>query len=131
MSELSGLVSAVYESAEDTLSLTGDAENIDLGGLSNIVSNIETISLNSGNQELTNISLEDVMDMTDNDNTLRIEGTQGDSITLDTNGKDAEWTLGDIKTDNSTGESYQEITGVENDTTVTLEINTEIHIDQN
>ena len=90
------------------------------------MANIEILNLGDGEQNITNISLEDVMDMTNSNNILRIEGTDGDSISLD-----EEWTLGNITTDNTTGESYQEVTGGENDATVTLEINTEIHIDQN
>ena len=69
--------------------------------------------------------------MTDTDNLLRIDGDSHDSIDLNTKGPDAEWTLGDFKTDAETGATYQEVTGVEEDVTVTLEISTDIHIDQN
>ncbi|MDQ7069077.1 MAG: hypothetical protein Q9M40_14550 [Sulfurimonas sp.] len=102
-----------------------------MSGLSDSVKNIEVLNLGEGNQNVNSISLEDVLDMTDDNNILRIDGDSSDSITLNTDGKDAEWTLGDINTDSVTGESYQGVTGVENDTTVTLEINTEIFIDQN
>jgi len=119
----------------DTLVIEEDM-SIDFSGLSDNISNIENIDLGEGTQEITSLSVNDVLDMTDTDNLLRIDGeldTDGnkvDSINLNTQGDDAEWTLGDFKTDAETGATYQEVTGVENDQTVTLEISTDITIDQ-
>ena len=108
-----------------------DSMNIDFGKISDNIDNIDQISLGEGDQNITSLSIEDVLDMTDSDNTLRIDGDSSDHIDLNTTGEDAEWTLGDFKTDAETGATYQEVTGVEDDKTVTLEINTEIQIDQN
>ncbi len=113
----------------DGLVLSDDL-NIDFSKLSDDISNIENITLDEGDQHITDLSIDDVLDMTDSGNVLRIDGDSDDSISLNTEGDDAEWTLGDFKTDAETGVTYQEVTGVEDDKTVTLEISTEIQIDQ-
>ena len=104
--------------------------NIDLSALDGKVSNIESINLNDGDNQIADIKLEDVINITDDDNILRIEGGESDTIDLNTEGKDAEWSLGDFKTDAETGTSYQEYVGGEGDDTVTLDISTDIHIDE-
>ena len=104
--------------------------DIDFNTISNNISNIETIDLADGSQNITSLSVNDVLDMTDEENILRIEGDTEDSIDLNTHGNDAEWTLGDFKTDAETGQSYQEVVGSVEDQTVTLEINTDVHIDE-
>ena len=106
-------------------------ENIDMSGLAKHVDNIENISLDATESQSISISLEDVIDVTDDSNTLRIDGDEGDTVTLEKGDDDATtWTLGDFKTDAETGSSYQEVTGTEEDTTVTVEVNTDIQIDQ-
>jgi hypothetical protein len=67
--------------------------------------------------------------MSDNDNTLRIDGDTTDSIDLNTKGDDAEWKLGDFKTDAETGQDYQEYISVE-DETVTLDVSTNIDVNE-
>jgi hypothetical protein len=114
----------------DTLVASDNNLNIDLSAIDDKVSNIEAINLNDGKNELSNIKLEDVISITDDDNILRIEGGENDTIELNTEGKDAEWSLGDFKTDAETGATYQEYIGGEGDDTVTLEISTEIHVDE-
>ena len=114
----------------DSLLVSGDV-NIDMSALDDNISNIETLTLDTGSQNITNLSLEDVISVTDENNVLRIDGDSTDTISLDTEEGEAEWTLGDFKTDAETGATYQEVTGVEDDVTVTLEISTEIHVDQN
>ncbi|MEA2072296.1 MAG: hypothetical protein U9O86_01825, partial [Campylobacterota bacterium] len=114
----------------DTLLVSADV-NIDMSALDDNISNIEALTLDTGSQNVTNLSLEDVISVTDEDNILRIDGDATDSVTLNSEGSDAEWTLGDFKTDAETGATYQEVTGVEDDVTVTLEISTDIVIDQN
>ncbi|MEA3370695.1 MAG: hypothetical protein U9Q40_05090, partial [Campylobacterota bacterium] len=113
----------------DTLVATGDA-NIDFSGLSDNISNIETIDLGVGEQNITSLSVDDVLDMTDTDNLLRIDGDGADSVNLNTQGDDAEWKLGDFKTDAETGQEYREVTSGEGDETVTLEISTDIEISE-
>ncbi len=52
---------------------------------SNPVSNIEVIDLaQNGNHQMVNISLQDVIDMTDGNNDLYILGDTGDKVTVDT-----------------------------------------------
>ena len=55
---------------------------------------------------------------------LRIDGDSTDRIEL--NGE--EWSLGEFKTDSETNQTYQEYTAGEGDATVTLEISTEIEV---
>ncbi|MDD2789339.1 MAG: Ig-like domain-containing protein, partial [Sulfurimonas sp.] len=114
----------------DTLVFEGDM-NIDLGALESGVQNIEAIDLGQGEQNIS-LSLDDVLDITDVDNVLRIDGDAGDTINLDTldTGGSGEWTLGEFKTDLETGQTYQEYTGGEGDDTVTLEISTNITIEE-
>ncbi|WP_428734478.1 VCBS domain-containing protein [Sulfuricurvum sp.] len=75
----------------DTLVLAQDA-NIDFTALNtsnNPVHNMEVIDLGEGaalggNHTLTNLSLQDVIDMTDTNNTLTIKGDGGDSVNIPT-----------------------------------------------
>jgi hypothetical protein len=112
----------------DTLLISGD-QNIDFSLLSENISNIESINLGEGSQTIT-LNLEDVLEMTDAAHTLRIDGDSGDKINLDTleSGNDGEWKLGDnIQIDEQT---YQQYTAGEGDRTVTLEISTNIIIEE-
>ena len=102
--------------------------NIDFRGLSDNISNFETIDLGIGEQNITSLSVDDVLTMTDDNNILRIDGDTSDSINLDISGADAEWKLGDFKTDTETGATFQEYTSGEGDSTVSLEISTDIEI---
>ncbi|MBD3823949.1 MAG: hypothetical protein IE916_05505, partial [Epsilonproteobacteria bacterium] len=113
----------------DTLVFEGDM-NIDMSALEdNSFSNFESIDLGEGTQHLS-LSLDDVLDMTDSDNLLRIDGEAGDTISLDTIADGVgEWTLGDFKTDLETGQTYQEVTGQVDDQTVTVEVSTNITIE--
>ena len=63
---------------------------------------------------------------------MRKLSNEGNTIELNTD-KDGsgEWKLGDFQTDAETGQEYQEVTGVADDgSSVTLEISTEIHVDE-
>jgi hypothetical protein len=113
----------------DTLVASDNNMNIDLSVIDDKASNIEAINLNDGENQLSNIKLEDVINLTDDDNILRIEGGESDTVSLNTTGENAEWTLGDFKTtDELTGQTYDVYTN--DDDTVTLEISTEIHVDE-
>ncbi len=113
----------------DTLMMTDDI-SVDFSTLSDNVSNIEAIDLGEGAQNISSLSLADVMDITDADDVLKIDGDSSDTIELNKQGEDTEWKLGDFKTDAETGKSYQEVTGGEGDSTVTLEISTQIDIQE-
>ncbi|MDO9303920.1 MAG: vWA domain-containing protein [Sulfuricurvum sp.] len=76
----------------DTLILQTSA-NIDFSALANdIIKNMEVIDITqNGNHQLTNLSFQDVIDMTDSKNDLYILGNSGDSVSLQ-NTTGATWT---------------------------------------
>ena len=113
----------------DTLVVNGDVD-LDLNELSDNLSNMETIDLNSGSQNVTSIGVNDVLEVTDSNNILRIDGDSSDSVSVDTEDEGAQWQLGGFTTEAETGNSYQTFTPTDEDVTVTLEINTDIQIDQ-
>ncbi|MBU1989808.1 hypothetical protein KJ691_03585, partial [bacterium] len=116
----------------DTLVASGDID-IDFSALDDNISNIEAIDLGEGSQSITSLSIEDVLEVTDDDNILRIDGDEADHISLNTTaeGGSGEWSLGDFKTDSETGVGYQEYTGVADDgSNVTIEISQNIQIDE-
>ena len=113
----------------DTLLAADNNLNIDLSTIDNKISNIESIDLNNGTNQMAEIKLEDVMSITDDDNILRIDGGDNDAIALNTTGDGAEWTLGNFQTtDESTGETYDVYTN--DDQSVTLEVNVDVHVDE-
>ena len=109
----------------DTLEFT-ETMSIDLSALDDSISNIETINLGEGTQNITSLSIEDVLNVTDVDNILRIDGDAADSVNVDTN----EWGLGVFKTDAETNQDYTVYESTDDDGTVlaTLEVN--VAIDQ-
>jgi len=132
----SGNDTIVFDSADsidgadglDSLLVNSDI-SIDFSGLADNVSNIETIDLGEGTQNITSLTVDDVFNMTDDDNLLRIDGDSSDSIDLNTEGGDAEWILGSFQTtDEITGQIYDVYTSI--DESVTLEISTDITIDE-
>jgi len=68
------------------------------------VSNIEKIELNDSSAQDVSLSLDDVLSMTDANNTLMISGGAGDKVTLTNDG--SEWT------DNGNGQFTQDSTGI-------------------
>ncbi|WP_107687456.1 beta strand repeat-containing protein [Campylobacter concisus] len=75
------------------------------------VKNFEILDLTEGNHNI-NLSARDVLDMTDSNNKLRIDGDNGDNVTLQ----------GWLKDTNPTSDGYTVYTKVEGSHTVTLEI---------
>lgn len=75
------------------------------------VKNFEKLDLTQGNNNI-NLSAKDVLDMTDSNNKLRIDGNGDDHVTLQ----------GWIKDTNPTSDGYAVYTKVEGSHTVTLEI---------
>ena len=105
--------------------------NLDLGTLGDNVDNLQTLDMHNGNQNNISLSLEDVLDATNDENVLRIDGDTHDAVTLNTDSGATEWSLGDFKTDKETGTTYQEYTADTDDgSSVTVEINTDIQVDQ-
>jgi Mg-chelatase subunit ChlD len=99
---------------EDTLILNGS--DIDFSTLDTKIQNIEKIDMTTGDSALTNLTLQDVIDMTDSNNTLVIEGDSADSVTFTTN---------DNWVKENSGDGYTEYTNSDN-SNVTLKINEEI-----
>ena len=90
-------------------------------------SGLNTIDMSNGSHELTEVNINDVMDMTDEDNTLTILGDKNDSVTLDT---DTTWSKGeDVTVD---GNRFSTFTGGGNNglEEVQILIDTAVHIDQ-
>ena len=96
----------------DTLLFT--AQNIDLANLENI-SNVESIDLGNGDKTLS-ISLDDVLTMTDSDNSLVIEGDKLDTLNVDTDG----WDRG-VTTSNSNDTTTFEYTKGSDSITLTVD----------
>jgi len=142
-----GSTNTTYEVDDNGVMLIEGDETIDFSLLDeNNSTSIDTLILGEGTQNMVKLSLEDVVELTDESNILRIEGDVTDKITLNmtdgnghghghgnhhgADGEENGWKLGDFKTDAETGATYQEVTGKVDDQTVRLEINTDIQIDQ-
>nr|WP_320135597.1 Ig-like domain-containing protein [uncultured Amphritea sp.] len=68
---------------EDTIQLRL-GEEVTGANIGNLLSNVETIDLSvSGSNKITSLSASDVLDATDGDHTLRIDGDANDSLSLD------------------------------------------------
>ncbi|WP_419673221.1 hypothetical protein [Aliarcobacter butzleri] len=68
----------------DTIKLEGN-NDIDFSKLGDIIKNIEAIDLTEGDHKLTNISLEDVLKMSGDDNKIKITGDEFDSVSFKKN----------------------------------------------
>jgi len=104
---------ALLDQAND-FDTDGDG-NVDSGETPDIVGEID---LAVGNHDLSNITLEDVLDITDADNTLKIIGDAGDTI-----GLDSEWSYV------GSNSEYHEYSATDTVGTATLLIDIEIPID--
>ena len=103
---------------DDILLVTNDM-TIDFSTLdSNRIQNIEQIDLGSVDVTVDNLTLQDVLDMTDSSNDLVIKGDNGDSVML-TGGN---WSQG-----SATSDGYVEYTN-SSDPTVTLKIEDDITV---
>ncbi|MEM5558995.1 hypothetical protein AAHK07_10740, partial [Aliarcobacter cryaerophilus] len=65
----------------DTIKLE-ENNDIDFSNLGNLIKNIEAIDLTDGNHKLTNITLDDVLKMSGDDNKIKITGDEFDSVTF-------------------------------------------------
>ena len=124
-----GTAEDVSVAGEDILVFKTTGENIDFSALGNDkIINIETIDLNSdvsgsnGIHNLTNISLADVIALTDSNNELKILGDSADNVSL----KNADWDVGTVGTGADAGLTVY--TGSDNDTVLKIDqdINTSI-----
>lgn len=116
----------------DTLLIADDS--IDLSGIANnsdIANNIEHLDLANGVSQRVTLKIEDIMDMTDNNNTLRIDGDSSDHINLDTitdSDPSGDWRSGEtVLIDN---QEYSRYTGEIGGDSVTLEVSVNIQVDE-
>jgi hypothetical protein len=89
----------------DTLTIDGDI-NLDFSdaNMANIA-NIEKIDMADGQHEISNLSLDDVLDITDTNNTLIISGDDADAVnSVNTNG----WTKDTNHTDSDASDGFNE-----------------------
>ena len=105
----------------DRLILTNQADNkgnIDLSNIAKQAHNFEEIDISNGKAGQTlKISLKDVVDLTDDNNILKISGDAGDAVSF----KDSGWSKG------SSSNGYTSYTNVDTDgKTVTIQIEDEI-----
>lgn len=106
---------------DDTIQLRF-GENVSGSDLVTNLKNIEKIDLSiDGENKIDGLSIEEVLNMTDNRNELEIFGTNEDKVSLD-----AEWGEG-IKGDDYT--IYTGYTGVNSNIEVTLKVSNDIVID--
>ena len=114
---------------EDVLIFKSSGENIDFSALGNDkITNVETINLNydanglNGSHTLSNISLADVVALTDSNNELKILGDNGDSVSI----KNSDWNAGAVGTGVDVGLTVY--TGSDNSTILKIDqdINTSI-----
>ena len=101
----------------DKLAITNPGTNVDLSSIANKAHNFEELNISNKSQNTTlKISLSDVMNLTDNDNILKITADAGDKVAF----KDGGWQKG-ASADGYT--TYTNDTGVK---TVTVEIKDEV-----
>ena len=100
----------------DTLVLT-DTDTINFDNIQTIA-NMEAINLDSGDHALTNLNVQDVIDMTDSNNVLTIDGQAGDSVDL----VDGGWTQTADNGSYSVYQSADTLTTVQIDQVITVDI---------
>ncbi len=118
------------ETGFDTF-VVDDGGDVDFSTISDNISNIEAIDTNNGEANNITISLDDVLSMTDEHNVINIDIDSSDTLNIDTSSDSHEWTLGDHTVDVETGTDTQQYISGEGDDAITVEINTEIHVDNN
>ncbi|SMP86051.1 hypothetical protein SAMN06313540_10216 [Epsilonproteobacteria bacterium SCGC AD-308-E02] len=107
---------------------------VDFGTISDNISNIESIDANNGEANTLSMSVDDLLSMTDENNVIHITLDEHDTLNIDTSaeGNASEWTLGEITIHNEeTGTDTQQYINSESNDTITVEIHTEIHVDNN
>ncbi|PLY15612.1 MAG: hypothetical protein C0631_06645, partial [Sedimenticola sp.] len=126
----SGYDEIVFDSADsvvdggagfDTL-IVPDNDDLDFSAIANgTIQNIEQIDLIAGNHDITNLTVADVLDMTDSDNLLEILGDAADSVSLSA----SEWqaTGGTVNQGGHQFNEYQDAAG-----TVTLLIESTVDV---
>lgn len=107
----------------DTLVLSG-AETLDFNNISNL-SNIEAIDMGKGDNDILNLDVADIINMTDSSNTLTIYGDSGDSVAKPVGSNDT-WTQVQSGVDDGKGHTVDVYNISDGTTTVTVNIEQEI-----
>ncbi|APW64754.1 hypothetical protein LPB137_02285 [Poseidonibacter parvus] len=101
--------------------------NLDFDTKNATINNVEKIDLNSnGNHNITNLGIQDVIDMTDSNNILQILGNSQDSVNLK-NGDGGNW-VDTGNNDTIDGQDYDIYSKSGDNTAVTLKIDQDITI---
>ncbi|WP_103589272.1 retention module-containing protein [Campylobacter concisus] len=115
-------------SIQDTSTIDGGAGNKDRLKIADDsvdltkVKNFEILDLTEGNHNVS-LSAKDVLDMTDSNNRLRIDGDSGDNLGLASKG----WVASGTTSED--GINYNVYTNTEGGKTVTLEVQNQVHVD--
>lgn len=102
---------SVTDSQSDATTLLVSNGSIDFSSLVDDHNSLENIDLDNSTNQVASISLDDVLDMTDNTNELSIVGNDGDTLSIDTSSPTHTWTetgsLGNnvFTYENTTGDS--------------------------
>ena len=101
----------------DKLAITNPGTNVDLSNIANKAHNFEELDISNKGQSTTlNVKLSDVINLTDNDNILKITADAGDKVAF----KDGGWQKG------ASADGYTTYTNDTTGTTVTVEIKDEV-----
>ena len=101
----------------DKLAITNPGTNVDLSSIANKAHNFEELDISNKGQSTTlNVKLSDVINLTDNDNILKITADAGDKVAF----KDGGWQKG------ASADGYTTYTNDTTGTTVTVEIKDEV-----
>ena len=101
----------------DKLAITNPGTNVDLSNIANKAHNFEELDISNKGQNTTlNVKLSDVINLTDNDNILKITADAGDKVAF----KDGGWQKG------GSADGYTTYTNDTTGTTVTVEIKDEV-----
>ena len=101
----------------DKLAITSPGTNVDLSSIADKAHNFEELDISNKGQSTTlNVKLSDVINLTDNDNILKITADSGDKVAF----KDGGWQKG------ASADGYTTYTNDTTGTTVTVEIKDEV-----
>ena len=78
-------------SGDDTLLISHDV--LDFSAIADgTIANVEKLDLNDADAQTVSLNLDDVFDMTDDNNILEVKGGTGDEVTFDVHGAGGDWT---------------------------------------
>ncbi len=111
----------------DKLIIKNPGATINLDNIAKHANNFEEINISNSNQKTTvNVTLKDVMDITDSDNVLAITGDSGDKVSL-TGGRSAGWR--EAASSDHARDGYKTYTNTDdNGNTVFVQIKNEVDV---